>query len=1473
MPSAPPARARLRALATTAVAALTLALAPTASLATTTTGAAPAAVDPALAAATADGARADAWLVFDETADLAAASRIEDWTSRGQAVVDALKATAAASQAEAVKGLQADGLAHRTFWVSNRVLVEDVDSALTARLAALPNVSRVTATTELTLEQPTAGTQEAVVDAVEWGIAAINADDVWSSYGSRGEGLVIANIDSGVQFDHPALVDRYRGNDGDGTFTHDYNWFDPGAYCSDDGSLPCDNNGHGTHTMGTMVGEDGANQIGVAPAATWIAAKGCGTSSCSDADLLASGEWTIEPTDTAGENPDVSRRPHIVNNSWGGANGAAIDPWYDDIVQAWTAAGQFGVFSNGNSGPGCDTAGSPADGPYSYGVGNFQSNGAINAGSSRGPGAGGDIRPAISAPGTNVRSAVPDDAYASYTGTSMAAPHVAGSVALLWSLAPALMGDVDSTRALLDSTAVDVSDLTCGGTAGDNNVWGEGKLDVLAAAQQAPVGDTGTLAGEVTDAASGEPVAGASVEVTGPVDRALTTDAAGAFSALLPVGTYDVEVQAFGYAADSTTAEVTVDATTEVVVALDAAPQHAVTGSVVDARGAPVEGAQVTLEPSPLEPAVTDAEGGFAFPEVPEGEYTVAVDPAGACSGGDSEVVVVDGDETVQLELTDVVDAYGYYCYTRDSVYTEVTNRLALTGDEASATVPLPFPVVFYGQEYSTAYVSTNGHVNLLAPATAYSNVAIPAAGVPNAAVYAFWDDLNVDAQAAVYTGTATLDGRQAFVVEWRNVKFFGTGTERFDAEAMLFADGSVVTAYRNLDESIPREAGSSATVGIENETGTVATVFSHNTAALSDEFSVVFALPPSGVVTGTVTDANDDLPVSGASVTLTDAAGEVVRQSSTDAVGDYTVQAPAGTYTLTVTKTNYVTQEREVVLEQDDRVTEDFALATARGSVDPTSLEWLLPQGAQRTADLTLTNDGSAPMTFEVAETGGGAVDGAPAELSSYQRAAVDEHALSREVALTERQRSEAVVQAPGDVLTSWEAEGLTTAWGVGVGESGTVWVSDVESAPTKDVEFEADGTATGRSHETPWAGTWPGDMSRDTQRGVVCQVAVGGDNGIHCWDEESGEVSYSLTGTEWSSVSQRGLAYVPEDDTFYVGGWNSEEIFHVAGESHPTPGAVLDSCVPDETGIAGLGWNSVAGALWMASSSATNTVYRLDPATCDTVSSFTVPGEDEFALGGLEVDAAGNLWTASLLTNTVYSIDSGVPSYTDVPWLSVEPTEGEVAVGASTTLEVTVDTTGVEAGVYRANVVIATNSGRQPTITVPVEVVVSGYWTAVNAGGGAYTDSDGYPWVPDQEHSAGSFGWVGTSTDVSTPRATTPINGTVDDPLYRDQREGMDAYRFDALPAGTYEVTMEFAELKNRAVPDWRMFDVSVNGDWALVRHDVADEVGLFTADSHTYVVEVPEGGSVDVQFWDRRSYKAPIVNAISVVQRPDM
>jgi Carboxypeptidase regulatory-like domain len=129
----------------------------------------------------------------------------------------------------------------------------------------------------------------------------------------------------------------------------------------------------------------------------------------------------------------------------------------------------------------------------------------------------------------------------------MAAPHVAGAVALIWAAAPSLLGQVELTRQLLDDTAVDTEDLQCGGTADDNNVWGEGRLDAFAAVEAAPRGPTGTLHGTVTDQATGSPIQGAAVRVAGPTDRTTLTRADGAYDIVLPVGSYDVTATRFGF--------------------------------------------------------------------------------------------------------------------------------------------------------------------------------------------------------------------------------------------------------------------------------------------------------------------------------------------------------------------------------------------------------------------------------------------------------------------------------------------------------------------------------------------------------------------------------------------------------------------------------------------------------------------------------------------------------------------------------------------------------------------------------------------------------------------------------------------------------------------------------------------------------------------------------------------------------------
>src|SRR5205814_6733529 len=117
---------------------------------------------------------------------------------------------------------------------------------------------------------------------------------------------------------------------------------------------PCDTNGHGTHTMGIMVGDDGqGNQIGAAPKARWIAAKGCDGNGCSEANLLSAGQWILAPTDSRNRNPKPGKRPVVVNNSWGAADG--MDTFYRSTVDAWIASGIFPVFGAGAGGPACGT--------------------------------------------------------------------------------------------------------------------------------------------------------------------------------------------------------------------------------------------------------------------------------------------------------------------------------------------------------------------------------------------------------------------------------------------------------------------------------------------------------------------------------------------------------------------------------------------------------------------------------------------------------------------------------------------------------------------------------------------------------------------------------------------------------------------------------------------------------------------------------------------------------------------------------------------------------------------------------------------------------------------------------------------------------------------------------------------------------------------------------------------------------------
>ena len=793
------------------------------------------------------------WVVVRGKADLSKSAGIKDWDKRGRDVRDKLIKKADETQSGLRSQLKKLQVPYESFWIVNAIRVTAGDSVLKL-LAADPQVEQIVPDRIFHIEQPRAGDAAARTAAIEWNISRINAPQVWSTYGDTGQGIVIASIDTGAQFDHPALATHYRGYLGNGNYNHSYNWYDPSSVCGTPSVVPCDNNSHGTHTMGTMVGDDGAgNQIGVAPGAKWITAKGCESSSCSTNALVSAGQWLLAPTDLNGQNPRPDLRPNIISNSWGGGPGSNF---YQQVVDSWVAAGIFPVFANGNSGPSCGSAGSPGDYLNTYAVGAFDINNAIASFSSRGPSAfGGETKPNISAPGVNVRSSVPTNGYSSFSGTSMATPHVAAAVALIWSEAPALIGQINQTRQLLDTTAIDVSDLSCGGTAADNDVWGEGRMDVLAAVGAAPVGPAGTLAGTVTAAGSNTPIAGAEIDVSGGgTSRTTFTDAAGGYQLTLSAATYSVTAKSFGKVTQTASGVVvTQSQTTTRNFSLATAPAHAVSGHVRDGNGNPIANATVTVLDTPIAPVTTDASGLYQFPSVPDGTYDLT-SQAGGCTGAQTKHLVLSANTTLDFSLPAKTDGT-YTCSIQAASYVPGTTTLPLSGDDAATSVALPSAFTFYGQTYTSVNVSTNGLLDFAAADASFTNDTIPSGATPNLSIYPYWDDMFVDASSSVRT--ASLSSPNRFVIEWSNPYFYGDSSRRVSFEAILYLDtGRILLQYSGIANDA-REQGNSTTVGIENATGSAGIQYSYNEAALSDAQGILFtpgAAPPPGLAITTST-------------------------------------------------------------------------------------------------------------------------------------------------------------------------------------------------------------------------------------------------------------------------------------------------------------------------------------------------------------------------------------------------------------------------------------------------------------------------------------------------------------------------------------------------------------------------------------------------------------------------------------------
>ncbi|MED3554018.1 S8 family serine peptidase [Cytobacillus praedii] len=423
------------------------------------------------------------------------------------AVLSALRSTAIETQGSVADFLQKqekEGKAKeiQSFYIVNAIAVTATKDVM-EQVAAFPEVEKVLPNEmrqlhipEKVAEKPSmqlGKEPKANTNAIEWNIERVGAPAVWEM-GIDGSGTVVASIDTGVQWDHPALKEKYRGYNpaNPNSPTHEFNWFDATA----GRAAAYDDQGHGTHVTGTMVGSEpnGANQIGVAPGAKWIAVKAFTASGGSDSDLLAAGEWILAPKDAAG-NPHPEKAPDVVNNSWGG--GPGLDEWYRPMVQAWRAAEIFPEFSAGNTragnpgGPG--SIANPANYPESYATGATDINNGLGSFSLQGPSPYGEIKPDIAAPGVNIRSSVPGSNYeGGWNGTSMAGPHVSAVAALLRQVDSSLT--VEEIEEILMTTATPLTNGTY--PTSPNNGFGSGLVNAFDAVSSV-ISGLGKIKGQV----------------------------------------------------------------------------------------------------------------------------------------------------------------------------------------------------------------------------------------------------------------------------------------------------------------------------------------------------------------------------------------------------------------------------------------------------------------------------------------------------------------------------------------------------------------------------------------------------------------------------------------------------------------------------------------------------------------------------------------------------------------------------------------------------------------------------------------------------------------------------------------------------------------------------------------------------------------------------------------------------------------
>ncbi|MCS7191832.1 MAG: S8 family serine peptidase [Armatimonadetes bacterium] len=397
------------------------------------------------------------------------------------AVKRLLMQTAEQSQRELIPLLesrkqQGEVRRYHRFWIVNAIAVEGTQKVF-EELEKHPAVASIYPNLIVRIPRPIPSQRITIQQNFTWGLQRIRIPEAWQTFQVQGEGVVVGVIDTGIDPDHPDLRGKVRQRNG---------WFD----AINGRPTPYDDQGHGTHVAGTIAGGNASGtHIGVAPRTTLIIAKAFDERGAATLEwIVRSMQWMLDPDD----DPNTDDNPDVVNNSWGviGGTSPVMIPVIVNILNAWIAAKIFPAFLIGNEGPSPRTTRSPGDYPMAFAVGATDPNDQVAVFSSRGPVFWQELnrditKPDVCAPGVDILSAIPGGGYQRMDGTSMACPHVAGTVALMISLAikNRRYGEIDVNflKQALEETAVDL------GPRGKDNEYGSGRIDAYEALRRIPL--------------------------------------------------------------------------------------------------------------------------------------------------------------------------------------------------------------------------------------------------------------------------------------------------------------------------------------------------------------------------------------------------------------------------------------------------------------------------------------------------------------------------------------------------------------------------------------------------------------------------------------------------------------------------------------------------------------------------------------------------------------------------------------------------------------------------------------------------------------------------------------------------------------------------------------------------------------------------------------------------------------------------